>query len=282
MRRHTVAAGVCLLLAAPVVAGGIEPAAAAPVTTPPTAFEIDGNLVVNTTGDWNSTAALYPSLRDNASLLEVCNDNPVVIDGVETTARPPVSHQAQSSMGPRLLPRQPSSPATSRGRPTSAVLGAWELVESPAGQYQFVVYGGWSRPVTNGEIDVLIPLLGSNSASAEDDLVLSYDFIDSTQTTNFAVSDFVGGTWTPIALQAGSFAAVTTENTVIDPALPGQPLTFGEFALNLTVNNILPANGPCTTFTTGTVYTRTGNSPNSTMEDAVTRRIRSRSAPAAS
>ena len=31
-----------------------------------------------------------------------------------------------------------------------------------AGQYHFILYGGWSRPLTNGEIDVLFPLLGDD------------------------------------------------------------------------------------------------------------------------
>jgi hypothetical protein len=280
VRRGVASVGACLLLAGPFVMGGSGPAGAADVTTPPTAFEIDGNVVVDSTGDWNSTAADYPSLRDNSSYLEVCNSNPVEIDGEivtdETSRVPPGTKlDGTTTVTPPII--QPGNVA--RKTDLCRVWRAWELVlvpDDPAnpdagGQYQFVLYGGWSRPATNGEIDVLIPLLGSDPLSAEDDIVISYDFQDNTQTTDVQVLsyDAVSGEWEPTTLVDGSLEAVTTEGVVTDPALPGQELTFGEFALNLTVNGLLPENGPCTTFTTSTVYSRTGNSADATMADAV-------------
>ena len=54
----------------------------------------------------------------------------------------------------------------------------WELVFVPtvdptddasAGHYEFVFYGAWSRPNVNGEIDVLFPLLGSDTTTNADE-----------------------------------------------------------------------------------------------------------------
>ena len=60
--------GVAALLAAPLAIGAIGAGTPAGATTGMlvnTKFEIDGNPQVNSTGDWLSTPAQYPELRDN-------------------------------------------------------------------------------------------------------------------------------------------------------------------------------------------------------------------------
>ena len=60
--------GVAALLAAPIAIGVLPagPPAGATTALPfDTKFEIDGNPQVNSTGDWLSTPAQYPELRDN-------------------------------------------------------------------------------------------------------------------------------------------------------------------------------------------------------------------------
>ena len=87
-----------------------------------------------------------------------------------------------------------------------------------------------------------------------------------------ATTEWDGDSWEPgPPLPAGAFEAeTTTDDTALpDPANPGGFLTFGEFAINLTVSGILPENGPCVSFTLGDPITRTGNAPNANLEDIV-------------
>src|SRR4051794_17033781 len=53
------------LLVVPVAVGAGTPAGATTALPFNTKFEIDGNTQIDSTGDWLSTAAQYPELRDN-------------------------------------------------------------------------------------------------------------------------------------------------------------------------------------------------------------------------
>src|SRR4029079_11519751 len=116
-----------------------------------------------------------------------------------------------------------------------AVYSAWELVFVPtadpgddpdAGQYNFILYGAWSRPDVNGEIDVLFPLLGSNPSSNDDDRVISYDFNDSTNVTTVDVLAWNGSAWVSTNIAASTFNVTTTSGEVLH-AVTGASLTFG-------------------------------------------------------
>jgi uncharacterized repeat protein (TIGR01451 family) len=252
------------------------PASATTALTYNTKFEIDGNPQVDSTGDWLSDAASYPSLRDNYVTTLGSSTGP----GVEFCGN---GTENQIIPGTKLAQVNVNdlSPFINLGNVNTKsdvciVRRAWELVLVPAdpsnpaagGQYHQIVYFAWTRETVNGEIDVLVPVLGPDPTSQTDDFIVNYDFKDSTQTTDLSFLTWNGTTWVTNALPAGSYEAVTSEN-VTDPAAPGLSLTFGEFAVDVTAAGLLPEDGPCEAYSVGNVITRTGNSPSATLEDVV-------------
>jgi len=235
-----------------------------------TQFEIDGNTAVDGGQDWATDPASAPNLHDFHQSSELCG-------GTDKDPNRVVPGTKIDDNGILI-----SSPPVAAGNVNTksdlcSVYQAWELVFVPtadpgddpqAGQYNFVLYAGWSRPNVNGEIDVLFPLLGSNAQSNDDDLLIGYDFIDSTDTTTITVFDWDGDSWVETAIANGNFEGETTRGVETDPDVGA--LTFGEFALNLTATGILPEDGPCVNFSLGNPITRTGNSPSATLEDIVT------------
>ncbi len=233
-----------------------------------TQFEIDGNLAVNGGQDWATPAGDAPNLRDRTEKFDGCANPPLAVgDDIDRV----VPGSRIADLGFNAVPVNDGSP--NKKSDLCSVYQAWELVEVDdpvdGGQYEFVFYGGWTRPAVNGEIDVLFPLLGSDPNSNDDDLVVSYDFDDSSNDTVVEILawDPAEESWLPTAaLASDEFEAVTTHgdesNGVFD-------LTFGEFAINLTRRGILPQDGPCVTFTAGDPISRTGNSPAASLEDIV-------------
>jgi uncharacterized repeat protein (TIGR01451 family) len=235
-----------------------------------TEFEIDGNTAVDGGQDWATPPAAAPNLHDLHTTTELCGgtdkDPNRVVPGTK------IDDDGMLISSPPVEPGNVNTKSD-----LCSVYQAWELVFVPtadlgddpdAGQYNFILYAGWSRPNVNGEIDVLFPLLGSNPTSNDDDLLISYDFVDSSDTTTITVLDWDGDTWVETDIADGGFEGVTTRGVETSAAV-GE-LTFGEFALNLTTTGILPENGPCVTFGLGNPITRTGNSPSATLEDIVT------------
>ena len=267
--------GVAALLAAPIAIGLLPagPPAGATTALPfDTKFEIDGNPQVDSTGDWLSSAAEYPELRDNfVTTTEPCGG------GSDPNRFVPGTKLDQINVN-NAAPFIQSGNVLTKGD-VCAVRRAWELVLVPqdptdpaaGGQYHYISYLAWSRVTTNGEINVLIPLLGTDPNSQFDDVIVDYDFVDNTQTTTLSFLRWNGSTWVENPLPAGTYEAVTAEG-VTDPAVPapqGTNLTFGEYAIDLTAAGLLPEFGPCATFSNGALASRTGNSPQATLEDAV-------------
>jgi uncharacterized repeat protein (TIGR01451 family) len=257
------------IAATSIVVGVSQPASAAFGGT--TQFEIDGNTAVDGGQDWASDPASATNL----------NDDPFATnDGCRVSVNPPADDD-RIVQGTKINDMAIDNPPVNAGNvpgKTDLCLTyrTWELVFVPtadpnddpaAGHYEFVFYGAWSRPNVNGEIDVLFPLLGSDTTTNADDLLISYDFVDSTNETFVEILTWSGTEWTATALPAGSFEAVTTRG--VETLSNGEELTFGEFAINLTAAGILPANGPCVTFSAGDPISRTGNSANATLEDIV-------------
>ena len=161
--------GVAALLAAPIAVGMLAAGTPAGATTDlpfDTKFEIDGNPQVNSTGDWLSTAAQYPELRDNfVTTTEPCGPGEDPNRFIPGTKLDEINVNDASSF------IQPGNVLTKGD--ICAVRRAWELVlvpEDPAdpaagGQYHFISYLAWSRVTTQGEINVLVPLLGADPNS---------------------------------------------------------------------------------------------------------------------
>ncbi len=281
----TTALGVVVSTGVSIGWGTDSASAAFPGLPHETQFEIDGNTAVGSGQDWYSDPVAAPNLQDEPWITtEVCNNNPVLVEDPdnpgqfievtnELTRLPQGSKLDDLDLG--AIP--PDSGNVPRKTDLCQVFRTWELVFVPdagspdptAGQYHFIFYGGWNRPNVNGEIDVLFPLLGSDDTSKDDDLVISYDFVDSTNLTKVEVLDWDGDSWEPITLPANAFEAVTTRGVETLPSNPDQALTFGEFAINLTLAGVLPENGPCVSLTAGDPMSRTGNSANASMEDIV-------------
>jgi uncharacterized repeat protein (TIGR01451 family) len=245
-----------------------------------TDFEIDGNLAVEGGQDWQSDPAAATNLRGAPfTTLEVCDNNPVPDPnnpGEEITDD--VNRIVQGNEINGILIDSPpvNSGNVNRKSDLCSVHRAYELVFVPtadagddpnAGQYNFVLYGGWSRPNVQGEINVLFPLLGPIAGDNSDDLIVSYDFEDNTGVTFVEVLAWDGDSWEPVTLPAGSIVADTKDN--IPGVLTDNSVRFGEFALNLTTSGILPENGPCVTYSTGDPITRTGNASSANLMDIV-------------
>lgn len=230
-----------------------------------TAFAIDGNA--QGPNDWE---APYAALRDLTIADDVCDINPVVDPdtGEEVTDEPD-----RVVPGNKLDDIDLDSPPVDAGNVNRKsdicrVYRAWEIVRAPgdlgSDQYQIIFYGAWARPNVNGELNVLFTLLGPDPTSNDDDIIINYDFVDSTDTTTVDVLTWDGSTWVSTAVPAYVDVATARGQTVegID-----DPVTFGEFAINLTLSGFLPEGGPCTDFSGGAVLSRTGNSPNATLMD---------------
>jgi hypothetical protein len=199
---------VALLLAAllPSLMVGTSPVEAAGVSTPGTMFEIDGNVVVDSTGDWPSTAEEYPALLGRSFTEDPCGEA--------------------------------NTPGDLCG-----VWRAYELVVADSGDRQVVLYGAWARTATLGGVEVLFPLDGPDAASVDDDVIIRYSFLDSTQTTQVDVLRHDGTDWAPTSIMGGSLEAATSTGATM---LGDHLVDIGEFAINLSVNGLLPPEGPCT------------------------------------
>ncbi len=270
--RRLIGALAAVLIAAAagttITLGGQTALAAFPGQPWETQFEIDGNTAVGGGQDWASVPASAPNLQDfPGETQDGCTGVGVDADRIVP--------------GTKIDDLGFDNPPTNGGSPNNksdlcSVWTSWELVFVPtadlnddpdAGQYNFIFYGAWSRPLVNGEIDVLFPLLGNAPGSNTDDLVISYDFNDNSGLTSIDVLRWNGSSWASSGpLAAGSFEATTSRGV---EASGSTDLTFGEFAINLTVADILPENGPCVTFTAGDPITRTGNSSSASLEDIV-------------
>ena len=125
-----------------------------------TEFEIDANTADDGGQDWDTPPGDAPNLQDPPFVTaDACGnlDENQIVPGTK--------------IDDFLL----QSPPTNTGNVNEksdlcAVYATWELVFVPsadtdddpqAGQYNFIFYGGWNRQLTNGEIDVLFPLLGN-------------------------------------------------------------------------------------------------------------------------
>ena len=295
-RRVAFVAAIAAVGATSVVIGTSPFAASAAFDALPyeTQFEIDGDTPPTAGQDWATPSASAPNLRDPIAdtgvgefgVLETCNNNPVFVDDNGTPDDPTDDNYTTDELtrvpqGSKLdnldlsaIPIEPGN--VPRKADLCSVYRSWELVfvadagnpDPNAGQYQFIFYGGWSRPNVKGEIDVLFPLLGADDSTKDDDLIISYDFVDSSDATTVSILDWTGSSWEAITLPPEVFAARTTRGVELHP-VSGEALTFGEFAINLTVAGILPENGPCVSLTTGDPMSRTGNSANASMEDIV-------------
>jgi uncharacterized repeat protein (TIGR01451 family) len=244
--------------------------AAFPGTDYVTAFEIDGNTAPEGGDDWASNPATTENIRTlPGATLDGCQSNDGS-EGVDADIMVPSTKLDEINFN--ALPTQEGSPLDKGD--LCYVYEAYELVFVPtadagddpaAGQYEFIFYGAWDRPAGGGEIDVFFPLLGSDPTSNFDDLLIQYDYEDSTNTTIVAVNEWDGDEWVvradPIVYEAETTEAVESNGA--------GDLTFGEFAINLTRSGLLPADGPCVTFSAGDPVTETGNSENPTLKDVV-------------
>ena len=133
-----------------------------------TQFEIEGDLAVDAGQDWESDPATATNLRGAPfTTLEVCDDNPVPDPnnpGEEITDDLNRIVQGNSINGILIDSPPINTGNVNRKSDLCSVHRAYELVFVPtadagddpnAGQYNFVLYGGWSRPNVQGEINVL-------------------------------------------------------------------------------------------------------------------------------
>jgi uncharacterized repeat protein (TIGR01451 family) len=274
--RFAAAVAAFATLGAASLALDVLPASAAfPATDYETAFEIDGNVAVDGVGgqDWSTPPASAPNIQTlPGETADGCSANGAAAEGTDADIMVPGTKLDDVNFS--SLPTQPGTPLTKGD--LCSVYEASELVFIPtadagddpsAGQYEFIFYGAWSRPDVQGEIDVFFPLLGSDPASNSDDLLIQYDFDDSTQTTTVLVNewDAVNSEW-DVRADPIVYEAVTTQGEVTNGA---GDLTFGEFAINLTRSGILPADGPCVVFSAGDTVTETGNAETPTLKDVV-------------
>jgi len=239
-----------------------------------TRFEIDGNTRVDGVSgqDWDSDPATATNLNGAPFRTdEVCSaqtvpdpDNPDETISVDGTILTP-----GSKIDDILVDNPPVQAGSilTKGDICS-VWQSWEIVQTGS-EYEFIFYGAWTRPNVNGEINILYPLLGEDTTTNADDLLISYDFEDNTNQTTVTVLNWDGNSWEPTPPPGEAFEAITTRGGVAQSQDSLDPFTFGEFAVNLTAAGILPQDGPCTTFTAGDPMSRTGNSQSATLKDIV-------------
>ena len=107
-----------------------------------------------------------------------------------------------------------------------AVRRAWELVPASGRrcQYHFISYLAWSRVTTNGEINVLIPLLGTDPSSQADDIIVNYDYVDNTAIDHAVVPEVER---VDLGRQpaGGKLYNAFTATGVTDPGVPSPPGT---------------------------------------------------------
>jgi uncharacterized repeat protein (TIGR01451 family) len=271
--RFAAAAAAFATLGAGSLALDVLPASAAfPGTDYETAFEIDGNKVDEGGDDWSSDPTTTENIKTlPGSTLDGCESN----DGAEGADDDIMIPSTKlDDINFNALPTQAGAPLDKGD--LCYVYEAYELEFVPtadagddpsAGQYEFIFYGAWDRPAGGGEIDVFFPLLGSDPTSNSDDLLIQYDYEDSTSTTLVAVNEWdeALSEWV-VRADPIVYEAETTEGVESNGA---GDLTFGEFAINLTRSGLLPAEGPCVTFSAGDPVTETGNSENPTLKDVV-------------
>ena len=241
-----------------------------------TQFEIDGNTRVDgaTGQDWDSDPATATNLNGAPFRTdEVCSEQsiPDPNDPDGTISEDSTIITPGKSIDDILIDSPPVEPGSilTKGDICS-VWQASEIVQT-GNEYELIFYGAWTRPNVKGEINILYPLLGPDTTTNADDLLISYDFVDSSGLTTVTVLvwDPVTETWVLSPPPAAAFEAITTRGGVAQTQDDLDPFTFGEFALNLTVAEILPQDGPCTTFTAGDPMSRTGNSQSATLKDIV-------------
>ncbi len=263
-------------VAATTIALNVNPVGAAFIGDPyETRFEIDGNTRVDNViagQDWESDPASATNLNGAPFRTdEVCSaqtvpdpENPGETISVDSTILTPGSKIDQIQVD---NPPVQSGSILTKGDICS-VWQSWEIVET-GGEYEFIFYGAWTRPNVNGEINILYPLLGEDTTTNADDLLISYDFEDNTNQTTVTVLNWDGNSWEPTPPPGEAFEAITTRGGASQTQDSLDPFTFGEFAINLTAAGILPQDGPCTTFKAGDPMSRTGNSQNATLKDIV-------------
>jgi uncharacterized repeat protein (TIGR01451 family) len=229
-----------------------------------TEFAIDGDA--DGPNDWQEP---YAALRDLTTADDVCDVNPVVDDGGEEITDEP-SRIPQGTKLDEVNLDDPTVEAGNVNRKSDLcrVYQAWEIVKTSTllgtDQYQIVFYGAWTRPNVNGEINVMYPLLGPEPGPA-DDIIVNYDFKDSTDETLIDVLTWDGSTWVSNSVPAAYVDATTGRDVSVDGI--DDPVTFGEVAVNLTLGGFLPEEGPCEIFTSSSVLSRTGNSDSASMMD---------------
>lgn len=279
------------------------PASAATVDGLVTGFQIDGNKTaaavtpVQSTFDWgnflsvpaadgaytftptgpyttadgfSSTGIVDASFYwDNGTLAEAC-------DGSDPASAFPGSVKPKDNpwvQGPSNV--NAKSDGCSSG-------GAYEVITDDEGVDHYVFYQYWTRLSGNGDMSLYQLLEGADPGRCDDILV---EFNYNSPTNKLGAQTQVNilqwtptvaapagcdpadpGTWT--TLQANfphdAVVGVRTEG----PALPGEPETFGEIAIDLTFGNLFDEDG-CTSFEGGGYVTRTGNSSTAELIDAV-------------
>lgn len=296
----TVALAVGLL--APVAL--VAPAQAATVSGLATGFQIDGDMVAaggavpKSAFDWNdfitgvtdsgeytftptgpyktvqgydSTGIVDASFYwDNGTLAEAC-------DGSDPSSAFPGSVKPASNPWVQGVANVNSkADGCSSG-------GAYEVITDSHSVDHYVFYQYWTRLSGDGDMSLYQLLEGAEPGRC-DDILVEFNY-DSPNNQNEAAKTQVNIlTWTPEVAapdgcDAGDKGAWTTLRADFPheakvgvrtegPALPGEPETFGEIAIDLTFGSLFDEDG-CTSFEGGGYVTRTGNSSTAELIDAV-------------
>lgn len=238
------ATAIALGLLAPLAA---MPAQAAELDTVATSFEIDGNMTVEATQDWDNVNELR--------LTDFCVEEP----GDENPPDPSASAESQTIHDYPW--RVGEAPVNTKDDLCSAGL-ATETVDGDT-----ILYLYWTRaPQGTGDLSVFYELEGGPEGR-EGDVLLEFNVAPNGDTT------VVAWIWDA---EAGAFVQSETAldfDAEIGPNpdyTDAEADTFGEAAINLTTSGLLPED-ECVTFTTGDLVTRTGNSlpANSILQDFI-------------
>lgn len=149
---------------------------------------------------------------------------------------------------------------------------ASETVTDDAGVRHTILYAYWTRRTGNGSVSVYDLFEGPEPGRC-DDLLLRVDypggaagFQSWTPAAGDGCADPAGaGTW--VDSQRSIDLSIATGRRTEGPIVANQQQeTFGEYAIDLTTAGLF-SDETCSTFTVAESFTRTGNSPNASIED---------------
>jgi uncharacterized repeat protein (TIGR01451 family) len=236
--------------------------AALPGTAWQTNFEIDGNTTVDGPSspgggagvDWDNSSTF---LSDSEAPSEYCGSqslDPSILTGKLSTWNPFVRSNVTGAATP------------GKGDLCQAYV-AWEAVPATTGtsssQLQYILYAGWRRPASGGQLSVFVPLLPA-SQSKGDVVLVQFDYDPAgTGSTAMAIRTWnsTSNDWDQRSLSGDVLQAAVSSASSPD---------FGEFALNLNLAGVLPDDpASCQSYTAISVITRTGQGNDPSLVDEV-------------